>query len=117
MDNQEHVDAATLSMLKEILEDGFAGLLETFIKDSSERIEQLRGVLEAKDCDGIRRNAHSIKGSASNLGANALASLASDLEIKGRDEDLSGADMLLEKIRSEFSQVEDVMQNMLKEME
>lgn len=117
MDNQEHVDSATLSMLKEILEDGFANLLETFIKDSNDRIEQLHDVLKDKDCDGIRRNAHSIKGSASNLGANILAGLASELEIKGRDEDLSGAEITFEKIRNEYSQVEKVMQTMLKDME
>jgi len=117
MDNQDHVDSATLSMLKEILEDGFPGLLETFIKDTSDRIETLQGELEGKDYDGIRRSAHSVKGSASNLGANALASLASALEIKGRDGDSSDVGPLLENIRNEFSQVEKVMQDMLKEME
>ncbi|GAB1266442.1 hypothetical protein NBRC116493_19540 [Aurantivibrio infirmus] len=117
MENQEHVDSATLTMLQEILEDGFAGLLQTFISDTAERLVQLQSALESQDCDSVRRGAHSIKGSASNLGAHKLAGFASELEAKGRDEDLSGTENLLDNIRSEYQEVEVIMQGILKDIE
>jgi HPt (histidine-containing phosphotransfer) domain-containing protein len=112
MTDQQHLDMATLEMLQEILEDGFAGLLETFIADSEAKIASLRSGLEDGDADLVRRSAHSLKGSSSNLGANTMVALSQQIEDQARDDNLSGLETLVEQLDAEFQVVSRLMQEM-----
>jgi len=76
----QHLDYDALNALKDIMEDDFGFLIETFIKDSRERLSTLNGLIGTENSDGIRRAAHSFKGSCSNLGALRLASLCASVE-------------------------------------
>jgi HPt (histidine-containing phosphotransfer) domain-containing protein len=113
MSDNNHIDTDTLNMLKEVMEDGFENLLNTFISDSKGRIEDLRQAISVGDDDGVRRAAHSLKGSSGNLGANPLAALCLSVESRGKDGDLSGLETELEKIEQEYQQVAAIMKAML----
>jgi histidine phosphotransfer protein HptB len=78
-----HLDYDALNTLKEIMEDDFVLLVETFIQDSSLRLQTLHDLMGSSDYDAIRRAAHSFKGSCSNIGALRLTSLCSAVERKG----------------------------------
>jgi len=110
----DHVDMDTLNMLKEIMEDGFKTLLETFVNDSHSRIEDLRAGLQAGDSDAVRRAAHSLKGSSGNLGANPLAALCLTVENRSKDGDLQGLEADLMAIENEYQKVAAIMQSMMK---
>jgi HPt (histidine-containing phosphotransfer) domain-containing protein len=116
MTERQHLDAATLGMLQDVLEDGFAGLLETFIADSAAKIERLREGLAKGDSDLVRRSAHSLKGSSGNLGANIMADLCLRLEEQARDEDLRGLHSVLEQLEAEFELVQGIMQHTLQSL-
>ncbi|MCW8196492.1 Hpt domain-containing protein [Proteobacteria bacterium 005FR1] len=113
MTDQKHLDGATLDMLQEVLEDGFAGLLETFIVDSRQKIDTLKIALDHADADLIRRNAHSLKGSSSNLGAVGLVEITQRMEEQARAENLAGLNSLLKQLDSEFQAVESIMRQKL----
>jgi HPt (histidine-containing phosphotransfer) domain-containing protein len=62
-------------------------LIEAFSTDSDARIGQMRVALATRNLPGIRFEAHSIKGSARQLGAEALADVCQELEIVSDFED------------------------------
>lgn len=112
-DTSQHIDVETLNMLKEIMEDGFANLLQTYIDDSKIRVEELKQAVSVGDADSIRRTAHSLKGSSSNLGVTQMTSLCLNVEHKGKDEQLAGLEKEVELIEAEYNTVADIMRSML----
>jgi HPt (histidine-containing phosphotransfer) domain-containing protein len=93
-----HLDPDVLSALREVMEDGFSTLIDTFLTDSKERLQRIK----AGDAAQIFEAAHSFKGSSSNMGALVLASLCHELEQLAKDNDLQGAGVLVDKIEQEF---------------
>jgi HPt (histidine-containing phosphotransfer) domain-containing protein len=83
-----HLDDNVLSTLRDVMEDEFPTLLEVFLKDSDERIDAFHQSLNpadpaapaAPDLLALGLNAHSFKGSSSNMGAVHLADLCRQLE-------------------------------------
>jgi HPt (histidine-containing phosphotransfer) domain-containing protein len=78
------LDAKTLEGLRMLAEatgtDLLADLAKTFREDTPKRIAALREALRAGDADGVKRVAHSLRGSAGALGATHLFAVASELE-------------------------------------
>lgn len=101
----EHLDYDTLNTLKQVMEDDFALLIDTFVQDSTDRINTLRDVIKGNDATLIRRAAHSFKGSSSNVGAQRLSALCSNVEKKALENNLEGLADDLEAIEQEFAHV------------
>jgi HPt (histidine-containing phosphotransfer) domain-containing protein len=70
----------------------------------------LRRALEEPDLGLVERLAHTLKGSASNVGARILAHTTAELEAMARAGNLQGA-------RAQFKTVEDDVSELLVEME
>lgn len=101
----EHLDYDTLNTLKQVMEDDFALLIDTFVQDSTERIRTLRDVIQGTEADLIRRAAHSFKGSSSNIGAMQLSALCAALEKKALANNFDGLGRDVDEIEHEFAQV------------
>ena len=98
-----HVDNHVLNALREVMEDEFALLLDTFLSDSDERLRLLRQAQAQGDAQAMRMAAHSFKGSCSNMGAVLLAGLCKQLEDLARREQLDDVAPLLGHIEREFA--------------
>lgn len=98
----EHLDLDTLKELKIIMGDEYSLLLETFINDSVIRIKTVAEAVATQDPDAIRRAAHSLKGSAGNMGAVRLALICKSLEELGANGMVQGARLLLEEMQNEY---------------
>ena len=98
----EHLDYETLNTLKQVMEDDFNLLLETFRQDSTDRLQKLREVIQGTDADPIRRAAHSFKGSSSKIGAQQLSALCAALEKKALAGNLQGLVADVDQIEQEF---------------
>ena len=97
-----HMDPAVVSALRDVMEGGFSDLLDTFIADSDERLQQLhlaRGPTE------LMAVAHSFKGSSSNMGAIRLARLCAELEAGVQKMPVDGIEALVLKIDREYQTV------------
>lgn len=105
----EHLNAEALDELKEVMEDDFSILVETFINDSDSRVEALSELVKGEDGEAIRREAHSLKGSSSNIGAITLTSLCEYLEFKGRDHQLAEAIDMFIKVKKEYTVVKQLL--------
>lgn len=98
-----HVDSHVLATLRDVMEDEYALLLETFLTDSDERLRLLREAEAQDDSLAMRMAAHSFKGSCSNMGAVLLAGLCKQLEDLARREQLDDVAALLAHIEREFA--------------
>jgi len=98
------IDAVTLAELQLLDETGglLAELVGLFAAATPERLASLRLAVEAGDAHAVVRDAHSLKGSCGALGATALLNLASDLEHRAKEGDLSGAGAQLDQMEREF---------------
>lgn len=109
MNVTQHISYDALSSLKEVMEDDFNFLIDTFIQDSEDRLSKLHELVGGDDADAIRRASHSFKGSCSNLGALRLASLCAALERKALDKNVANLGDDLAEIEAEFLIVKQLM--------
>ena len=78
----QHLDYDALNALRDVMEDSFELLIDTFIQDSTTRLSKLQEMARSttSDADAIRRAAHSFKGSCGNMGAPHLTHLCTIIE-------------------------------------
>jgi two-component system chemotaxis response regulator CheY len=112
------VDPEVLDMLASLQEPGepdlVVELVTLFLRDTPERLRDLRG--RPLDAGPVARVAHSVKGSAGNLGASYLQDLAGKLEQAGhRAEPAATLATLAEAVCTEFARVEEHLQGVLRE--
>lgn len=77
-------------------------LLDIFVEDFQEKRKQMEAALKNNDCDQIKRLSHALKGSSGNISAKPLRSVLLQMEEKGKNGDLTGADGLLAEMDKEF---------------
>jgi CheY-like chemotaxis protein len=84
-------------------------IAEIFVSSSAELLQDLAAAVSVGDAELIRARAHSIKGSAGNIGAEALQDVAGAMEGAGRDGDLDAAERLLPELSAALEQVKRVL--------
>ncbi|MCY1414833.1 phosphotransfer intermediate protein in two-component regulatory system with RcsBC [compost metagenome] len=95
----KHLDDDVLNGLQYIMEDQYPLLLDTFLDDSQKLLNQLHA---AQDSKALGEAAHTLKGSSSNMGAQVLAELCRQLEVRAQHGRLLGVEDLIESIEQEF---------------
>lgn len=78
-------------------------IIGIFLEDTPQRIDELKQCLTSFDQPKFTRAAHSIKGSASNLGASQVRATAELLEHQSRNSGLTGLEPLIAKLESDFA--------------
>lgn len=107
-----HLDMTVLDELKDIMEDDFDDLLDTFMADSEKRLTEFSEIIKQGDAEQIMRAAHSLKGSCGNVAATALASIFKDLEDMGREDKLDQVEDKYQQARSEYLEVKNCLQGL-----
>jgi len=82
-------------------------LLQELISMGESSIENIRNAKNAGDFEGVRSEAHKIKGAAANLSANALAKLALDLENSGKNENFENFDEIVNDYLQQFEKLKE----------
>ena len=98
-------------ILSRVDEDLVEQIMPLCIDDNRRNLEMLGEAVSKRDSEKIRNRAHSIKGSAANMGAMRLAGPAGRLERLALEGDLSEANDLLGQIRTEFEKLEAFVAN------
>jgi HPt (histidine-containing phosphotransfer) domain-containing protein len=99
--------------LKDIMEDDFGLLLETFLNDAVARLVSIDDAIFVTDVSALREAAHSLKGSCGNIGAVRLSSLASNLEQQTRLIDWTLARTSFTEMQAEYAQLQKLIQQEL----
>ena len=76
----EPLDMELVGELKDIMAEGFVTLVDSYQRDSVQRLAGMHDALLAGDRGQLRQLAHSLKGSSSNLGAIQVTALCIALE-------------------------------------
>lgn len=84
-----------------------------FLEDTPKRLTELDTSLASGDNGAFTRAAHSIKGSASNLGATQLRAAAEKLEHHSRKEGLNGVAEMIATVKAEFNQASDELKKLI----
>ena len=107
------LDQAVIAGLRELREpnepDSLKELAELFMKDARMRIGRLERAVADKDGVAAAATAHTLKGSANNLGARHLAALCGSLERAAKSADLGEAANILLEVKGEFQKVKDAL--------
>ena len=112
MPNSE-VDRETLDSLRSILEDRFDLLITTYINDSEGRRIRLREAVERFDFAAIRHEAHGLKGSSRNIGANNFADICAIVEEQASHEDKTGLEQNVAAIENRLAAVFEELNQVL----
>jgi HPt (histidine-containing phosphotransfer) domain-containing protein len=83
--------------------DVLAEVLKMFLQEVPPRIDRLRNAYAAADIQEVRRIAHSLKGSAGNIGARPMFGVCKQLD---ESADLESARPLIDALGTEFGRVQ-----------
>lgn len=105
----ERLNKELLEELKDIMEEEFPLLLQTYLRESELQFQRIDEAWQAQELDDLRRSAHSLKGSSGNIGAEALAELCSDLERSAKFAEVDNVPSTMQALAGEFNAVKDVV--------
>jgi HPt (histidine-containing phosphotransfer) domain-containing protein len=105
----EAVDATALAALRDLQGAGrpdlLAELIAVYLRDTPPRLTALHEAVAHADAEALRRAAHSLKGSSSQIGAVQVARLCADLEEQASTTDLTGVVETLRRLDEAFDRV------------
>jgi HPt (histidine-containing phosphotransfer) domain-containing protein len=100
------LDRSVIDVLRQLTPPGepdvLVEILTLFLQDVPTRIAALQNAVGSGDADGVHRAAHSLKGSAGNVGAKGLQEACRVVEEMGRTKNLDGASDGVAHIVREF---------------
>ena len=106
------IDKATFEELKQMSGEDFINeLIDAFLDDAPNMIQNMHTALDGKDMESFRRNAHSLKSNANTFGATELGGLAKELEFMAKDNNLDIGNRL-EVLNEVFGKVADELKGM-----
>ena len=87
-----------------------ARLIRSFLAKTPPAVDRLGELLRGGDPAEVREQAHSLKGSASNLGAGPLAAIFADVEQLAREGDRADPELVRDRVTAELALVTGVLE-------
>ena|SRR5689334_4974185 len=104
------LDPAVLNTLRQLTAPGepdvLVEVLKLFLDEVPPRIERLRNAWASGNIQEVHRAAHSLKGSAGNIGAQAMFDVCRQLDGMGKSGDPQAIGTLVDALGVEFGKVE-----------
>ena len=106
------VDPQKIAELQLLFGNEVGGLMDAFVVDSLAHLANMRLHAESGEWDQLGEVTHNLKGSCANIGADRLASMASDLVEQCRRGAVLQAQRLVADIAQEFDYVRSELQQL-----
>ena len=103
------IDPDIVAELKDVMGDDFSVLVESFIRDGGQRLQALKQALADQNREALRAQAHSFKGSSSNLGAVQVCEHCLAMETLAVEGDLGHAADLLATLDAAFVRASEAL--------
>jgi len=99
------------AMIERVMgDDDLAKLIvQTFLSDAPNQIKSLNESMEKENIEEVRRQAHTIKGMAANMSAEALREVAFEIEMAAKDGNLATVRESMKKMKQEFERLRKAM--------
>jgi HPt (histidine-containing phosphotransfer) domain-containing protein len=108
------VNAERLAELEELADpadpEWVRGIVHKFLEDAQARIVRIAASIEMADPASIPGLAHTLKGSAGNLGAEVMASVCKDLQTAGEKGDMDSVMRLTAELHGAFGDVRSALE-------
>jgi signal transduction histidine kinase/CheY-like chemotaxis protein/HPt (histidine-containing phosphotransfer) domain-containing protein len=79
-----------------------ARLVDIFVRDTAQRLDELRDATQRADAPAVARMAHAIRGSAANLGVQIMADICATIEANAQSGDLGPGLARIDALQCEF---------------
>ena len=103
------LDEKALDQIRALQRPGKPDLLKKvvgiYLKTAPDLLQNLHDASAGNDAEAFYKAAHSLKSSSANLGANSLAAIAKELEVRGRQQSMEGIEILLTQMEKSYSTV------------
>jgi len=97
------IDRTVFEELKQMSGEDFINeLIDTFLEDAPNLIEEMKSALNDNNAEIFRRAAHSMKSNAATFGATELSALAKDLEMLGKENKMQGSGDRLKSLEQAY---------------
>jgi HPt (histidine-containing phosphotransfer) domain-containing protein len=107
------IDGLTFAELKTTVGADFIGeLIDAYLDDTPRLINELAESLAQQDATKFSRTAHSIKSSSASLGALPFSLLAKELEMIGKQGNLSGAESKVKQLQENYFHVQQKLEEL-----
>ena len=103
-DSKPILDAHATGQLRDLLGAHAAPIVDSLLGDLPKRLELLRAAIERGDVNAVRHEAHTMKGSSSNLGASAFAELCALLSTHCKSGELQKLRDTCQALEREFNE-------------
>ena len=107
------LDRNTIDELREIMEENFTELVETFLQDLPIELAKVDEAVENREPEALYYTAHHLKSSSGSMGALQLAELLAQLETLGSDGSIIGSMPLMEQARTAAEQTRIALKMLL----
>ena len=104
--NNTIIDDVQFEEMRDLLEEDFADLLQTFIEDSKQRVVMMQAAQASDDNANCFEFAHALKGASATLGATQLVTLSQQLEEACREQQIGSQTDLIIQISVALQDVE-----------
>ena len=115
-DQAAHANGAIdVAQLLERIDDDRAllgELFELFRADYPGSFNAAERALSAEDAEALQRIAHSLKGALSNLSAATASAIAAELEVQGKEKNLSQSRVTLDRLNAEIQKVLSALESL-----
>jgi HPt (histidine-containing phosphotransfer) domain-containing protein len=117
MDTPEVLDQAVIDSLRQLTPPGepdvLAEVLRLFLAEVPPRLARLRNACTAGNIEEVHRAAHSLKGSAGNIGARRMFDVSRRLDDLSKSGAVADAPRLIDELEVEFGKVESEIHRLL----
>jgi len=112
-ESSNYLDPSVLKGLSQFLdEEKQLHLLDRYLYDSQQLIEQLVSALTDNDATEARRMVHSLKSTSANVGALPLSSLSKELEMLAAEEKLDEVRSRVDELIECFAHTSEAINNL-----
>jgi histidine phosphotransfer protein HptB len=98
---QAPINQAQLQELRELLDDEFDTLIESYIADSKIRLKAVQHAFDHNDNAAGYEAIHSLKGASANIGATRLADMCLKLQMECKANRISSNELLIQMVQEE----------------
>jgi len=107
------IDRKKFEEFRDAMGADFIGeVLEVFNEDAPALLQSLHQALAANDPELFRRSAHSLKSNSAAFGAVALAELARELEMLGKEGRLAGSEEKVARAEAEYQRLQQALKEL-----
>jgi signal transduction histidine kinase/DNA-binding response OmpR family regulator len=93
-------------------EEIFREIVKAFLEDAPSQVEKLKHAVQEGNQIGVERQAHLLRGTAMNMSAKELQTVAWGMEVAAKDGDLSRARLLMEKLDPAFERLKGALSDL-----